>query len=165
MVGWRLCLDGHELERAPGKSGGGQRSLCAIGDGAAGTVRAEHNLETEQRQTQPLRAQSRPRTSTFNVSPSPEGSRARRCHNLPVFQGMPAAPACVWWKGAPSPRASPGPLQLRQEARPEGTHGPCPQGFSASSLHTLPWLAAPDNPSVRLWALITGGSPGLPEIG
>ena len=157
MVGRHHRLSGHEFEQAPGTSGGGQRSLvCYTVHGVAWTVKDEHNLKTEQQQIQPVRVQSRPSMSTLNLSPSPEVSWARRCRNLPVFQGMPAAPA----QGLTPP-----PLQLRQEASPEGTHSPCPQGFSDSSLHTLPWLAAPDNPSVRLWALITGGSPGLPEIG
>ena len=77
---------------------------------------------------------------------------------LPAFQGMPAAPARVCGRVPPPSRASPAP-RARTAALPVSP------GLSASSLHTLPRLAAPDNPSVRLWALITRGSPGLPEIG
>ena len=132
-----------------------RRAWCATVHGVAWIVKDEHNLKTEQQQIQPVRVQSRPSMSTRNLRPSPEVSRARRCRNLPVFQGMPAAPA----QGlSPPPFSSTG-------SQPRGAHSPCPQGVSASSLHTLPWLASPDNPSVRLWALITGGSPGLPEIG
>ena len=55
MLGWHPCLYGHELEQAPGESGGDRGAWCAAVLGVPGALRVEHDVETEQPQSQTLR--------------------------------------------------------------------------------------------------------------
>ena len=74
MVGWHPCLYGHELEQAPGESGADRGAWCAAVLGVPRALRVEHDVDTEQPQSQTLRGRSRPSASALSLSPFPEVS-------------------------------------------------------------------------------------------